>query len=74
MPETAPHVLVVDDNLEMAMTLADGLRDHGFITCSIQRLHIVVMVSLLNGQRTGAHRAKQAVDATATCETEQERQ
>lgn len=30
MPDGKPHVLVVDDNLEMARTLADGLCDQGF--------------------------------------------
>src|SRR5512141_2069200 len=35
MPEASPHVLVVDDNLEMAMTLADGLHDHGFVAHAV---------------------------------------
>jgi two-component system response regulator HydG len=35
MPETPPHVLVVDDNVEMAMTLADGLHDHGFVAHAV---------------------------------------
>jgi two-component system response regulator HydG len=30
MPDSKPRVLVVDDNLEMARTLAEGLCDHGF--------------------------------------------
>jgi two-component system, NtrC family, response regulator HydG len=30
MPNSKPRILVVDDNLEMARTLADGLCDHGF--------------------------------------------
>jgi two-component system, NtrC family, response regulator HydG len=30
MPDRRPRVLVVDDDLEMARTLADGLGDHGF--------------------------------------------
>ena len=30
MPESKPRVLIVDDNLEMATTLAEGLREHGF--------------------------------------------
>jgi two-component system, NtrC family, response regulator HydG len=30
VPESKPRILVVDDNLEMARTLADGLCDHGF--------------------------------------------
>ena len=30
MPERKPRVLVVDDRLEMAETLADGLADHGY--------------------------------------------
>jgi two-component system response regulator HydG len=30
MPDHQPHVLIVDDNLEMARTLADSLNDHGF--------------------------------------------
>jgi two-component system response regulator HydG len=30
MPDSKPRVLVVDDNLEMARTLADGLSDQGF--------------------------------------------
>ena len=30
MPDSKPRILVVDDNLEMARTLAEGLCDHGF--------------------------------------------
>jgi two-component system response regulator HydG len=30
MTTSKPHVLVVDDNLEMARTIADGLLDHGY--------------------------------------------
>jgi two-component system response regulator HydG len=35
MPERKPHVLIVDDNLEMARTLADSLCDRDFVAVAI---------------------------------------
>jgi two-component system response regulator HydG len=55
MAESKARVLVVDDNLEMAMTLADGLSDQGFTAQAVG-----------SGAAASEHLRSNAVDALVT--------
>jgi DNA-binding NtrC family response regulator len=55
MPERRARVLVVDDNPEMATTLAEGLLDHGFDA-----------VALASGAAATEHLKSNHVDALVT--------